>query len=323
MYGKEWWCMKEDDWFGLPIKKVDGAKLARKRTSTQGHLSTSYFVALEEERKKSAFQGGEVAKNKPKVDKVSKPQPMCIEGGGLKHKTFAQRSHELPNDAIDNDESKGKEVEDEAIAKCVGKEDTSAKPHGGKDLEEWRPFGIPKRCFLVAIWACIIIATWYITHDKNATLVATFCTPFLVGLGLFFTWMMVMVGGMILLFLNESFNAIIPIKCRNIKWCIIIPLWVALPIWTITTKGDVQRALLIFAMTPLFVYMLLYFVGLFGSWIISACEVENPILKILAIIGVLLLIGLIIAIGISSKDSGYDDYDQWDRRDPTYRMRQK
>ena len=202
MYGKEWWCMKEDDWFGLPIKKVDGAKLARKRTSTQGHLSTSYFVALEEERKKSAFQGGEVAKNKPKVDKVSKPQPMCIEGGGLKHKTFAQRSHELPNDAIDNDESKGKEVEDEAIAKCVGKEDTSAKPHGGKDLEEWRPFGIPKRCFLVAIWACIIIATWYITHDKNATLVATFCTPFLVGLGLFFTWMMVMVGGMILLFLN-------------------------------------------------------------------------------------------------------------------------
>ena len=95
----------------------------------------------------------------------------------------------------------------------------------------------------------------------------------------------------------------------------------ALPIWTITTKGDVQRALLIFAMTPLFVYMLLYFVGLFGSWIISACEVENPILKILAIIGVLLLIGLIIAIGISSKDSGYDDYDQWDRRDPTYRMR--
>lgn len=321
MYGKEWWCMKEDDWFGLPIKKVDGAKLARKRTSTQGHLSTSYFVALEEERKKSAFQGGEVAKNKPKVDKVSKPQPMCIEGGGLKHKTFAQRSHELPNIAIDNDDPKGGQVEDETIAKCIGKEETIVTPKEKKDFWDWRPFGIPKRCFLVAIWVCVIIATWCITHDKKATLVATFCTPFLVGFGLFFASMMVMVGGMILLFLNESFNAIIPIKCRKIKWCIIIPLWVALPIWTITTKGDVQRALLIFAMTPLFVYMLLYFVGLFGSWIISACEVENPILKILAIIGVLLLIGLIIAIGISSKDSGYDDYDQWDRRDPTYRMR--
>ena len=103
---------------------------------------------------------------------------------------------------------------------------------------------------------------------------------------------------MYFLFINEFFNGIIPTKCRKIKWCILIPLWVALPIWTIITKGDIQRALLIFAMIPIFVFMLLWFVSLFGSWIVSACEVENPILKILAIIGVLLLIGLIIAITV-------------------------
>ena len=63
--------------------------------------------------------------------------------------------------------------------------------------------------------------------------------------------------------------------------------------------------------------MLSWFIGLSLSWIVAAGEVKNPILKILAIIGVLLVIGFMIAIGVTSK-RGADDYDQYDRGDPTY-----
>lgn len=187
-----------------------------------------------------------------------------------------------------------------------------------KDIFDRRPFGIPKRYIFCVVWCLATIATWFITHDVGKTIVVAIGTPFIVGIGIFFLVQIGMVGMMILGFLNEFLNLIIPQKCRWVKWYILLPLWVALPLNTLVVRGRVQESLLAFVMVPIFIFMLLWFISLFGSWIVGACEVKNPIFKVLAIIGVLLIIGLLIAIGISSKDSVSDDYDQYDRGDPTY-----
>lgn len=187
-----------------------------------------------------------------------------------------------------------------------------------KDFLEWRPLGIPKRYILAVIWGVVTIATWFITNDARKTMVAAIGTPFIAGFGLFFLGMMCMVGGMILFCINEFFNDIIPQKCRKMKWYVLVPLWVALPLYTLIARGSVQGAFMALVAVPILVFCLLWFVGVFGSWIVAACEVKNPILKIIAIIGVLLAIGFIIAIAVTSKGGGYDDYDQYDRGDPTY-----
>ena len=182
-----------------------------------------------------------------------------------------------------------------------------------KDIFDRRPFGIPKRYIFCVVWCLATIATWFITHDVRKTIIVAIGAPFVVGL-------VSMVGMMILFFLNEMLNGIIPPRSHWIKWYILLPLWVVLPLYILIVRGSVEGALYVFVALPIMVFMLLWFLGLFGSWIVSACEVQNPILKILAIIGVLLIIGLMIAIGINSKGRGtdYDDYDQYDRGDPTY-----
>jgi len=187
-----------------------------------------------------------------------------------------------------------------------------------KDFFERRPWGIPKRCILGAVWCLATIATWFITHDTRKTMMVALCAPFIVGFAIFFLFQIGMVGMIIFVPINEVINNIIPQKCRRLKWYILIPLWVALPLYNFIARGSVQNSLFIFVALPIFVFMLLWFISLFGSWIVAACEVQNPIFKILAIIGVLLAIGFIIAIGVTSKNSGSDDYDQYDRGDPTY-----
>lgn len=95
-------------------------------------------------------------------------------------------------------------------------------------------------------------------------------------------------------------------------------MWVTLPLGFLIARGSIQDSLLIFVLVPVIVFMLLWFIGVFGSWIVTAFEVKNPILRVFAVIGVLLIIGLMIAVGISSKGGGSDDYEQYDRGDPTY-----
>ena len=187
-----------------------------------------------------------------------------------------------------------------------------------KDFFERRPFGIPKRYIFCAVLCLVTLATWFITHDVRKTMVMAVCSPFIVGVCLFGLVMVGMVGMMIFLPINEVINSIIPQKFRWAKWWILIPLWVALPLYTLVVRGSVQNSLLVFVAIPILVFMVLWFLGLFGSWIGAACEVRNPILRLLAIIGVLLIVGLMIAIGFSSKNSGSYDYDQYDRGDPTY-----
>ena len=187
-----------------------------------------------------------------------------------------------------------------------------------KDFFDRRPFGIPKRYILCAAWFLAIIATWFITHDARKTMMVAFCAPFIVGFAIFFLLQIGMVCMVIFLPINEVIDSIIPQKFRWAKWWILIPLWMALPLYTLVVRGSVQNSLLAFVLIPIFVFMVLWFWGLFGSWIVAACEVRNPILRLLAIIGVLLIIGLMIAIGFLSKDDGSDDYDQYYRGDPTY-----
>lgn len=186
------------------------------------------------------------------------------------------------------------------------------------DFFDRRPLGIPKRYILGVVWILATIITWCITHDTSKTILVAIGSPFFVSFGFFFLSQISVVGMMILFLLNEIIDGILPQKFRKIKWYIVAPLWVALPILAYIRQGNIQDALLTFVLVPIMLFMLLWFVGLFGSWIIAACEVQNPILKIFAVIGVLLIIGLVIAIGITSKGGGYDDYDQYDRRDPTY-----
>ena len=200
----------------------------------------------------------------------------------------------------------------------MANEDLNNARNEKKDFFDRRPFGIPKRYILGVVWLLATIATWFITQDTHKTMVVAICSPFIAGFGVFFLCMISMVGMMYLYSLNEIINEILPEKCRKIKWHIVIPLWVALPILVYIRRGDIPGALLTIILVPFMAFMLLWLFGLFGSWIIAACEVRNPILKILAIIGVLLIIGLMIANGITSKGGGHDDYDQYDRGDPTY-----
>ena len=180
-----------------------------------------------------------------------------------------------------------------------------------KDIFDRRPFGIPKRYIFCVVWFLATISTWFITHDARKTAIVAIGGVFVVGI-------VSMVGMLVLFFLNEMLNDIMPPKCRWIKWYILIPLWVVLPLYILFVRGSVEGAIYLFVALPIMVFMLLWFFSLFGSWIAAACEVQNPIFKIFAIIGVLLIIGLMIAIGVSSKNSTSDDYDQYDRGDPTY-----
>ena len=180
-----------------------------------------------------------------------------------------------------------------------------------KDIFDRRPFGIPKRYIFCVVWCLATIATWFITHDVRKTTMVAIGGPFVVGI-------VSMVGMMVLSFLNEMLNDIMPPKCRWIKWYILIPLWVILPLYILFVRGSVEGAIYLFVALPIMVFMLIWFLGVFGSWILAACGVQNPIFKILAIVGVLLIIGLMIAMGVSSKNSTSDDYDQYDRGDPTY-----
>ena len=186
------------------------------------------------------------------------------------------------------------------------------------DFFDRRPFGIPRRCIFGVAWFLATIATWFVTHDACKVMMVAIGSPFIVGFAIFFLIQIGMIGTMIFVSINEVINSIIPEKCHWIKWYILIPLWVALPLYNFIVRGVVQNSLILFVALPILVFMLLWFISLFGSWIAAACEVRNPIFKVLAIMGVLLFIGFMIAIGVTSKNSVSDDYDQYNRGDSTY-----
>ena len=283
-----------EDWLEFPIKKINGAKLVRRKSSSRGCLSASYFSALEDEdRKKSLSIGSEGAKS----------EPTSAEVGVLKHKPSVGH----------------KGVEGDVIGKNVGEEETTKMPNVEKNFFDRRPFGIPKRYILGAVWCLSVIATWIITRDVRKTILLAICVPILAPIGIFALSMMYAVAMMFLYPLNDVVNEIIPPKWRRAKWYIIIPLWMALPCASIA-RGECLNAVWMVVAVPIFVFMLIWFVSLFASWILSACEVKNPILKIFAVIGVLLAIAVMIAVGVTSKNTSTDDdyYDQWNRRDPTY-----
>lgn len=200
--------------------------------------------------------------------------------------------------------------------KVSTKENVMSEGQKRKDIFDRRPFGIPKRYILCAAWFLATIVTWFVTNDTHKTMLVAISTPFFAVFGMIFLSSIAMFCFAILLYLNEFLNSIMPSKYRRLKWYILIPLWVAIPMYHLIARGSVQGALLSFVLVPILVFMLLWFLGIFGSWIVAACEVKNPILKILAIIGVLVIIGVLIAIGINGGVS--DDYDQYDRNDPTY-----
>ena len=184
-----------------------------------------------------------------------------------------------------------------------------------KGVFDRRPFGIPKRYIFCVVWCLTTIATWFITHAVRKTLTVAICGPVIAVVGIISLFQ---IGMILFLMFNTCLDALIPPKCRRYILCILISLWVALPLYVLIVIGSVQVSLILFVVLPILVFMVLWFLAIFGPWIGAACEVQNPILRIFAIIGVLLFIGLLIASGISSKDRVSDDYDQYDRRDPTY-----
>ena len=228
---------------------------------------------------------------------------MRAEVGALKHKPSAEHT----------------DIGGDVVGKNVGEEETAKMNKEEKDFFDRRPFGIPKRYILGVVWCLGSIVIWLITRDMRKTMLLSFCVPILAPIGIFALWMMYVVAMMILYPLNDVINEIIPKKWRRAKWYIIIPLWMALPCASIT-RGEYLNAVWMVVAVPIFVFMLIWFVSLFASWILSACEVKNPILKIFAVIGVLLAIAVMIAVGVTSKNTSTDDdyYDQWNRRDPTY-----
>ena len=198
-----------------------------------------------------------------------------------------------------------------------------------KDFFDRISFRIPMRYLFCAVWGLSTIVTWLITRDFGKAMLALIYTP-VVCFGLFLLYFMLSLYGLALLLpLYKEIISIIPQKYRLVKWkwWIIIPLWVALPLYTLIVRGDVLFSLITLAALPFFIFLflpllvlsLMLVFGLLCSLFFRACEVKNPILKIFAIIGALIIIVFIVlGIAASFTDRGSYDYDQYDRRDPTY-----
>jgi len=187
-----------------------------------------------------------------------------------------------------------------------------------KDFFEWRPFGIKKRYIYIALWILVTALTWHLTQDSKKTVMALVGTPLFTGFGFLFAGL----GWAVLYLLYMFFSEMFPCRNKTRTISILISLWLAIPVCTLVVKQDVWYSLCLLGFIPLLAYGLLFITGAIVSCFGLATGIKNSVLRWL--IYIVITLGVVIAVldGVTSKERGDDGYeDQWNRGDPTYRMR--